>query len=269
MYRKDIKICFVLVIFLLIAILSSSIILGGKMYSDTRIKNVGRPSKKNLFIQNNTTNPNYQIDINADYLQVQSIALADIDLTVDITASGVNGLDTGSEASDTWYSIWVIYNPTTNTISGLLSTSTNSPTLPAGYTKSRRIGWIRNNNSSNFMLIYQSGNWCWYNERHIVLTSDPAATSWTDVDCSGVLPPTARNICISIQLATIATGSAQLKLRSNDSTGDFQIFLITGTNMISGYSAVMQCDTNQIIEYIVTRADEAIRIDITGWEESE
>ena len=51
-----------------------------------------------------------------------------VNLTVDITVSGVNGLDTGSEAASTWYYIWVIYNGTT--VAGLLSTSATAPTMP-------------------------------------------------------------------------------------------------------------------------------------------
>jgi hypothetical protein len=78
------------------------------------------------------------------YVTVRSGALS-----VDLSASGANGLDTGSLATSTWYSIWVIYNPTTTTVAGLASTSATSPSLPSGYTFYARVGWSRTDATSN------------------------------------------------------------------------------------------------------------------------
>jgi hypothetical protein len=79
------------------------------------------------------------------------------DKTLDITTSGVNGLDTGAEAGNTWYYIYLIWNPTTALVNGLLSASATAPTLPSGYTKKRLIGAVRNNASSNFLPFRQAG----------------------------------------------------------------------------------------------------------------
>ncbi len=82
-----------------------------------------------------------------------------VSLSIAITTSGANGLDTGAEASNTWYAIWCIYNPVTNTTAGLLSVSSTlgTITLPAGYTFGARVGWVRNDNSSNFLRFLQYG----------------------------------------------------------------------------------------------------------------
>jgi hypothetical protein len=71
--------------------------------------------------------------------------------------SGVNGLDTGSVAANTWYAVFAIYNPTTKTTAALLSTSTTSPTLPSGYTYLTRVGWMRTSASSQFLRVLQQG----------------------------------------------------------------------------------------------------------------
>ena len=47
--------------------------------------------------------------------------------TLDVTASGANGLDTGSEASSTWYHLWAI-GKTDGTLDGLISASATAPT---------------------------------------------------------------------------------------------------------------------------------------------
>jgi len=78
--------------------------------------------------------------------------LAASDLSVAITASGVNGLDAGSEAANTWYYLWLIKQTASPfTVAGLLSASSTAPTMPAGYTHSRLIGAVRNDGSSNFI----------------------------------------------------------------------------------------------------------------------
>jgi len=73
-----------------------------------------------------------------------------------LNASGANGLDTGSEASNTWYYLYAIYNPTTLTSALLFSTVnetvTGSITLPSGFTKKRQLRFaVRNNASSNII----------------------------------------------------------------------------------------------------------------------
>ena len=64
-------------------------------------------------------------------------------LTISTVASGANGLDVGAVANSTWYAVWIIYNPTTSTVAGLLSLSATAPTLPSGYTFKVRAGWVR------------------------------------------------------------------------------------------------------------------------------
>ena len=58
--------------------------------------------------------------------------------TISTGATGANGLDTGTAAASTWYSVWVISNGSTT--AGLLSTNPTSPTMPSGYTYKGRVG---------------------------------------------------------------------------------------------------------------------------------
>ena len=80
-------------------------------------------------------------------------------LTFDITASGAGGLDQGSEASSTWYAVLVIAD-TTGVLApnALLVSAANYPSsivLPTGFDIRRRVGWVRNNSSSDFLLGQQ------------------------------------------------------------------------------------------------------------------
>lgn len=78
--------------------------------------------------------------------------------TVNSASSGAGGLDTGSIASSTWYYIYAIFNPTTNTKSILMSASATSPTLPSGYTfVSGVLGAIFTDGSAHFLGFIQYG----------------------------------------------------------------------------------------------------------------
>lgn len=82
-----------------------------------------------------------------------SMGVSSVNVTINSAASGANGLDTGTSAANTWYSVWVIYNPTTSTTAGLLSASASAPTLPAGYTFYSRFGWVRTDGTVNKYLL--------------------------------------------------------------------------------------------------------------------
>lgn len=107
--------------------------------------------------------PNKQVYINADEVvllddtsgMTWSVPIA---VTVDGTlASQAGGSDGGAIGASAWYSIWVIGNPTTAVVAGLISTSATSPTMPSGYTYKSLIGWMRTDGSSNFLRILQLG----------------------------------------------------------------------------------------------------------------
>ena len=91
-----------------------------------------------------------------EQIVVNSVAVA-----TSLTTSGVGGLDTGASAINTWYSVWVIWNPTTSTSAALASLSATAPTMPSGYTHKARIGWVRTdaNASNKYPLAFtQAGN---------------------------------------------------------------------------------------------------------------
>lgn len=159
---------------------------------------------KNLVVKNGTTAAS-TIDVDADAILLDGHRVVlDVDITVDVTASGANGLDTGSEASSTEYHIWVIYNPKTSTVAGLLSTSSTAPTLPSGYTYKGYVGSIYNNSSGDFVTYHQ------INKRFYTTTvsalSNGGATSYTSVSLTGI-PSLAKAVRGSATLSN-PTGAA-------------------------------------------------------------
>jgi hypothetical protein len=84
------------------------------------------------------------------------LRVTSVNVTAAITSSGANGLDTGVEAGNTWYYLWLIHNGTT--LASLLSASSTAPTMPSGYVYKLRVGAVRNDGSSNFTHLQEHGD---------------------------------------------------------------------------------------------------------------
>ena len=221
----------------------------------------------NLIIANNTATPNSQVDIDADEIVLKdsnrrAYLATSVNLTVDITASGANGLDTGSEASSTWYYLWVIYNGTT--VAGLISASSTAPTLPSGYTYKALVGAIYNASSSNFVATCQVGRTAFIAPINVL--NEGAATSYTSVSLSSAVPPIAKVALGRHRLNTNSSTAQRADIASN--TSDLGICSVGGgsaTGVTVFYSRwKLPLPTAQTIYYKVTGQNTTV--EVCGWE---
>jgi len=197
-------------------------------------------------------------------------------LTVDITSSGVNGLDTGSEATDTWYAVHVI-GDTTEVVSpvGLLSLSATAPTLPSGYNVFRRVGWVKNDPSSNILRFTQVGldRTRMYdyivNETATRILTGGSATIYTTVATSSFVPTTSFKVTLHIEFkpknavnsVTIIPKGASLAI--GDSIFDIALSATsTGTHLTR---KEIPTDANQDIEYAVTDNSDLLNLSVAGF----
>ncbi|AWI53221.1 hypothetical protein DEH84_07090 [Aquabacterium olei] len=105
---------------------------------------------KNL--QASATGSSAAVSISADELVLSNASgsyktLSGVAVALNSAGTGVNGLDTGTLAASTWYSLWVIWNG--STVASLISMSGTAPTMPAGYTFKTRVGWIYTDSTAN------------------------------------------------------------------------------------------------------------------------
>lgn len=105
-----------------------------------------------------TTGTSAVVTITADELVVKNsaneyVTLRNVNVAPSFaSAAGANGMDVGAggtQTASTWYYPWVIYNPVTSTMAGLLSLSSSAPTLPAGYTFAARARAVRTDATAN------------------------------------------------------------------------------------------------------------------------
>lgn len=177
-------------------------------------------------------------------------------LTLDITNTGLNGrnVDTAEQA-DKWYAVYLILNPTTGIVGGQLVNEDDIPgwTLPAGFTKTRRVGWVRNNSSSNLRNFFTDGDghfrqifWRLELSARNVLNSG-SSTGWSNVDCSEFIPPTSITGWFEHYFDPYSTD--QFETRAN---GEGYTFMWMSESVLgSGAMWICNCDSSQIIEYRV------------------
>ena len=154
-------------------------------------------ASRNL-ICTNGSNPDTQADIDADEVVLKNSAgepylASTVNLTVTITDTGANGLEDGTtEANSTWYYLWVIYNPTTATVAGLISASSTAPTLPSGYTFKALVGVVRNLSTGNFWLFWQNDRRVYHGEMVVFNNQAGNSSNLTTLSISDYVPPIAR-----------------------------------------------------------------------------
>lgn len=138
--------------------------------------------------------------------------LDNVSETVDITVSGAGGLANGTEASGTWYYIWLVSDSGSN-VAGILSTSATAPTMPVGYTFRRLLGVVRNNAGGDFEPFVQYGNSHW-------LTELPSSGNFLTVTNSGT-PVGVQTTSMSTQVPPVAKSWFPSLTVTNSNSNDF------------------------------------------------
>lgn len=172
----------------------------------------------NLYIKPNATTPNTKLDITAQEAMLVSgynvIKPTSISVTLDMTVNGANGLDTGTRAINTWYTLYLIGNGTT--VAVLASLSTSAPTLPSGYIFGAFIGALRINASSNIVHFTQRQNVVEFTETS-VLTAGQAVTNgvFQGLSIATAVPAQAKRA--KCRLSSSIAGNGVLKVAANAS----------------------------------------------------
>ena len=226
---------------------------------------------RGLSVKNNATNPNYQLDVAADQVILadgsgNTVNIAALSATADITVSGVNGLDTGSEASATWYHVWAIYDGVNKRV--LLSASASAPTMPGGYTYKAWLGAIYNNGSSNFLKLVQRGLSV-SAEPSVAISAASGQTSYTSLSLSAQVPPQATGA--RGNMGPVSSGNRGMFVAA-DSNGVGACGIIPGAagTAIDGFVNAGTWDLDLVTAQTVywktsDTAASNYRVNVTGW----
>jgi hypothetical protein len=198
------------------------------------------------------------------------------ELTAALNASGAGGLDTGSEAANTWYAVYAIGDSSgSNNPAALFSASFSSPSLPSGYDQQALVWAVKNDGSSEIIKFYQSGKGskrrCWYDygTNNLRVVDAGNSTAWAQVDCSAYAPPVVDLVHLQVKFETGTKGAAtdDVRVRRNGASSS-QAAPAVGVK--SGDSAAFQipmiCDDDQKLEYKVDNSKNKTTIVVRGWD---
>ena len=224
------------------------------------------PEVLNLVVQMNSSNPTYQIDIDADGIKLINRSTkktkwyASVNVTVDVSTTGANGRnsDTAEQASK-WYEIKLI-GKADGTIAGFLVNEDDrgSETYPTDYDYSIHLGWVYNDSGSNFDKAHYVGNMVYWDVGVVdVDMAGTAPTSWTDYTLT--LPPTVREWFGYVEEGTVDRG---MYIRPKDTNWSAQVEPFGGNH--ADYVR-FPCNSSQQIQAYSTNSAHYPTLTIYGW----
>lgn len=156
------------------------------------------------------------------------------------------GLDTGAVAADTWYTVYLIHNPTSGVTDACLTATSLSPTLPAGFTRYRRIGAVKTGvATTNIAAMVQVSDTVFWGTPPLDI--DTTSLSTTAVLYSLTVPPGVK--VKAVLNASRFGGAGCVRLSSPDET-DTAVAATLGASspMPNFYADVSQSSTTARIE---------------------
>ena len=156
-----------------------------------------------LVVENSSTN---------SYKTLRAGSLA----SLRVSSTDTNSLDSGILVVNTWYSVWVIWDG--SNISGLISLSATSPTIPSGYTHKARVGWIKTDGTANKypLSMRQQGRNVAY--RVAGGSNVPVAVSIAAGVAGSVGAPTWSTVNVLSACVPLTASTISVTLRTNSAT---------------------------------------------------
>lgn len=206
----------------------------------------------------------------SDSTDINVIAFASSKLLLAST-NGLNGLDTGSLANNTFYAVYAVADSTLNNPSGVqMSLSATQPYLPAGYDMFRRIGFVLTDGSAHILPFTQRGvdlgRSMWYGDAIATNITAGASTSFAVVTASASVPSVSAEVYLKAVLTADAgaTRTAAFKAVSATSTAG-QAFMSSPASTVTTASVMCPCDASGAIDYLVSNGSAAIAISVSGY----
>ena len=241
-----------------------------------------------LTLSNNATTPDEIVNVAQgqcrDSTGLYTLSLVN-NATVSNVVSGINGLDTGTVAVSTLYSIYIIGDSQGRNATGLiLSTShTGSITFPSGYDIYRRLGSVRTDASSDNLLFKQTGTsrnrTMWIDSGTLGVTTTgfaipSSATAASQALASiGVLttliPQSTLEVMIYSSLVANAAGDA-LMLAPYGFTGAVTMFRTNASGTVEGHVLRVPTGLNTVQEvyYATSSATATVAFTFCGYVDS-
>jgi hypothetical protein len=201
----------------------------------------------------------------------QADLISNNNITVSVSTTGVNGLDVGSVANNTFYRVYLISSSRGLKPTGVLLSTSNVPAMPLDYDMFRRIGFILTNGAGqivNFYCIGSATRRCFFDAPITVLNA-LGNTAYTALNLTTLLglPPGVQLVKVNYRFVPNAAGNSfVLRPAVSVSTTNIIIPAPVAAQPIGGVLDIMT-DSTQSIAYKTTAANDALSLFIAGFED--
>ena len=185
--------------------------------------------------------------------------IANFNHALNVSTTGIGGMDTGTAPVSGYVSVYAAYNPVTGA-SGVfacnVTTSSGSvysgANLPAGYTETGLIS-VWGTNGSGLLVIGNQFDRVMYTARNTVLSTASLSQSLTSLNIASAVPPNAVAVIgYPIFLSVTGTGTVQLSVSASSSLIANQgVIAYTSATAAGGTEFVIPLITPQTIWYSI------------------
>ena len=187
---------------------------------------------------------------------------------------GANGLDQGTLAASSFYTIWLIGDSTNNNpVAGIVSLYSNAfPLLPLGYDSYRLLGFVQTNGSTQFVaadVLNTSSSKAFYLQPAVSVLSGGNATSFTEESFGSTVPADPFTIVMLTVVFTPAAIGDTVQFKPAGSAATAGLITVVGlqagiaqtdyVNIIGGVDTTLQFD------YKVTSSSDAVTVLVNGY----
>lgn len=231
-----------------------------------------------LTLSNDAANPNTVLDVGAgvanadDNSLLMKLASACAKSTGAWAAGSGNGaLDTGSVAASTWYHVYLIARTDTGAVDVLFSTSATAPSMPAGYTKKRRIGSILTDASSHILAFSQNGDeFLWV--VGITSANNTSSLGTSAIFIALAVPPGLKVSALIRSFASNPSANTVVLINSPDESnvapgsplGNYSL-LANGAGAGAGWVGTIRTNISQQIRAVAGSASTTLNVATYGW----
>ena len=186
-----------------------------------------------------------------------SMVVANFSATILANTTGLNGVDSGSLAANSWYHVWAI-GSSNGANGGLLSANAVFPTaMPANYSFACYLGALWSNATSNMSSLAQVENMaCCLSQ---IILSAGANAAFTAFAFANVVPPTARKVYGTV----VSASNVTLSLYAGPANVGLQTFPILTTG-VTTFNFRTPLITAQTLYYLVSA--NSANAYCSGWE---
>lgn len=208
-------------------------------------------------------------------LSGQAYRLASFNKTINLSTTGVGGMDIGTAPVSGYVAIYAIYNPATG-VSALLAVNATSvkagevyggANMPSGYTASALVAVWPTNASSQFIVGYLDGDRReLYIGRTVAFSSSTAQSALTSVSISSKVPLNAKEVFGDISGSTTGGSSASIVLGiSADANGTGQIYPTSLQYVQVGYKIPMIVAQTAYYLAVTSAGTLSYQINVSGY----